>query len=268
MPSYHHCLHLFRGFIPVLHALFVPSGLRWRHDGVRRVLYLYLPPTQLFIFSVHRLAVQLERRRLRALAGKLERAFEEVRARAAQTEERRVQAEILTAEALEASTSARKEKEITELRSAQVEQVARLQETERTSTAQARAQSATELSTSRRLKAELTRAIASQERQARGAAVDNDRFLRRHNGGDKGAGTGVGLNRLGISGGALHLTQDLPSETNLEQGAELSGTLIVFIGFSCFFRVLSCPRDPVITFKAHRKYRGIRIRRFLHYGRW
>ena len=222
---------------------------------MKRVLNLSSSPTQL-ILSVHRPAVQLERRRLKTLAGELERAFEEVRARAAQIEERRVQAEMLTAEALEASTSARKEKEITQLRSAQVEQVARLQETERTSTAQARAQSATELSTSRRLKAELTRAVAFQERQARGAAVDSDRFLRRHNGGDMGAGTGVGFNRLGIGGGALHLTQNLLSETTLEPGAEFSGTLILSVGFSCFIHVLSYSKDPVKIFKAHQKYHG------------
>ena len=147
---------------------------------------------------------------------------------------------MLTAEALEASTSARKEKEMVQLRSAQVEQVARSQETERTSTAQARAQSATELSASRRLKAELTRAVAFQERQARGTTVENHRFLRRHNGGDMGAGTGVGFNRLGIGGGTLHLTQDGPPEATLAPGAGFSRTLILFIGVSCFIDVLSC----------------------------
>lgn len=241
----HQCRHLYRAPVPILHALFVPLRLRRQHDGARRALYLYSPPTPLLLLSAHRPAVhcpavQLERRRLKALAGKLERAFEEVRARATQTEERRVQAEMLTAEALEASTSARKETEIAQLRSAQVEQVARLQETERTSTAQARAQSATELSTSRRLKAELARAVAFQERQARGAAVDSHTYLRRHNGGDKDAGTGVGFNRLGTGGGTL----GLPSEATSEPGEGFSETSFLFYDVSCFINVL--PVAPVV----------------------
>lgn len=241
----HQCRHLYRAPVPILHALFVPLRLRRQHDGARRALYLYSPPTPLLLLSTHRPAVhcpavQLERRRLKALAGKLERAFEEVRARATQTEERRVQAEMLTAEALEASTSARKETEIAQLRSAQVEQVARLQETERTSTAQARAQSATELSTSRRLKAELARAVAFQERQARGAAVDSHTYLRRYNGGDKDAGTGVGFNRLGTGGGTL----GLPSEATSEPGEGFSETSFLFYDVSCFINVL--PVAPVV----------------------
>lgn len=186
-------------------------------------------PRHLLLLSVYPAAIQLERRRLKAVAGELERAFEEVRTRATQTEERRVQAEMLTAEALKASTSARKEKELVQLRSAEVEQVARLQETERTSTAQARAQSATELSTSRRLKAELARAVALQERQTRGD-VNSYGFVQRQNSGDMGAGTGVGFNRLGIGGGPPHSMQDVPSKTTVEPGA------VSLVAFTCVER--------------------------------
>lgn len=63
---------------------------------------------------------QMERRRLKAVAGELERAFEEVRARAAETEEHRLEAETARADALKASKDATTEKELAELRVAQV----------------------------------------------------------------------------------------------------------------------------------------------------
>lgn len=88
--------------------------------------------------------------------------------------------------------------------SGQVEEVARRQDAERTSIAQARAQSATELSTSRRLKADLARAFAVQQRQAKSTAdvpftpFSGRPLLDRHGGGGVGAGVGVGFDRRGF----------------------------------------------------------------------
>lgn len=78
----------------------------------------------------------MERRRLKAVAGELERAFEEVRTRAEDTKERWREAESMKSEALTASKAAIKESEAAQLRSVQVEEAARRLEAERTSTAQ------------------------------------------------------------------------------------------------------------------------------------
>eukprot|EP00903_Cladosiphon_okamuranus_P008996 g8606.t1 len=157
---------------------------------------------------------ELERRRLKALSGELERAFEEVRTRSEDSEELRREAEAIKTEALAASKAASQEREAAQLQSARVEEVARRLETERTSIAQARARSATELSTSRRLKAELARAFAAQQRQqARGVGTAADMVLSsrtsplygQHSaggGGDTGAGLAIGVNGRGSGGGA------------------------------------------------------------------
>lgn len=79
---------------------------------------------------------QLERRRLKTVSGELERAFEEVRTRTEDNEERWREAESMKSVALAASKSAIKEKEAVQLRSVQVEEAARRLEAERTSTAQ------------------------------------------------------------------------------------------------------------------------------------
>lgn len=65
----------------------------------------------------------MERRRLKTVAGELERAFEEVRTRAAETEESRLRADKARTEALEASEAAKKEKGTLQLRCAQVRHV-------------------------------------------------------------------------------------------------------------------------------------------------
>ncbi|CAN0223461.1 unnamed protein product [Pylaiella littoralis] len=155
---------------------------------------------------------ELERRRLKAVAGELERAFEEVRTRTEDSNERWREAESMKSEALAASKKAIKEKEATQLRSVQVEEAARRLEAERTSIAQARAQSATELSSTRRLKAELSRAFAFQQRQqAKGMETATDIVLSTRSaslgqhagGGDTGAGLGVGFDRQGFGAGTM-----------------------------------------------------------------
>lgn len=87
---------------------------------------------------------QLERRRLKVLAAELARAFEEVQTRTDDTDERRREAEAVKTEALASAKAATKEREAAQLRSVQVEKVARRLEAERTSVAQARAWQARE----------------------------------------------------------------------------------------------------------------------------
>lgn len=73
---------------------------------------------------------------MKALSGELERAFEDVRTRSEDSEERRREAEAIKTEALAASKAAAKEREAAQLQSGRVEEVARRLEAERTSIAQ------------------------------------------------------------------------------------------------------------------------------------
>ncbi|CAB1113789.1 unnamed protein product [Ectocarpus sp. CCAP 1310/34] len=79
----------------------------------------------------------VERRRLKAVAGELERAFEEVRAKTDESIERQREAEAMKMEALAASKTAAEEREAAQLRSVRTEEAARRLEAERSSIAQA-----------------------------------------------------------------------------------------------------------------------------------
>lgn len=81
--------------------------------------------------------LQVERRRLKAVAGELERAFEEVRAKTDESIERQREAEAMKMEALAASKTAAEEREEAQLRSVRTEEAARRLEAERSSIAQA-----------------------------------------------------------------------------------------------------------------------------------
>ncbi len=86
----------------------------------------------------------MERRRLKALAGELSRALEEVQARAEDIDGRQREAEVMKAEALAASETAAKEREAARLVSVRAEEAARRLDAERTSVAQAREERETE----------------------------------------------------------------------------------------------------------------------------
>lgn len=81
---------------------------------------------------------QVERRRLKAVAGELERAFEEVRAKTDESIERQREAEAMKMEALAVSKTAAAERETAQLRCVRTEEAARRLEAERSSIAQAR----------------------------------------------------------------------------------------------------------------------------------
>ncbi|CAM9564149.1 unnamed protein product [Ectocarpus sp. 6 AP-2014] len=166
---------------------------------------------------------EVERRRLKAVAGELERAFEEVRAKTDESIERQREAETMKMEALAASKTAAEEREAAQLRSVRTEEAARRLEAERSSIAQAshnlQAQSATELSTSRRLKAELSRAFAIQQRQqAKGkSAAAADVALSHRNmspGEQAGSGRGGGGD-TGGGGSVVVKMPGLPAEATL-----------------------------------------------------